>query len=61
MAKKNEDGLEGGALVSEKDHQRLLLKARLEAPVVDKQAEALKALVSVLGLTEAEKSPEPKA
>ena len=61
MAKKNEDGLEGGSLVSEKDHQRLLLKARLEAPVVDKQAEALKALVSALGLTEAEKAPEPKA
>ena len=60
MAKLNEDGLVPGSLISQKDHQAMLLKARLNAPVVDKQAEALKALVSALGLKESEPTPTPE-
>ncbi len=57
----NEDGLVPGSLISQKDHQALLLKNRLNAPVVDKNAEALKALVSALGLKEPDPAPETKA
>lgn len=47
-SKLNKDGLEAGAMVSEKDHAKVLLKHRKEKPVVDEKAEALAQLTKLL-------------